>query len=1138
MLKKRLLTCIAFLFHLNAATGSSQWTAATDTDWQTSSNWTNGVPGNTGTINNPDLEALFLSHSGTVNLLNSVTLNTLDFENNYTISGSALTLGGGTQPPQLTCNHTTTFNNPFIINSTTKTASILGSGTISTDSLSITNSQVTLNDNITITITNDLFCNNSQITNAGIITPVVYPTNLTGTFQDTTYSGSGTLALQNFFCDHSQVTCLNSITFNSGTFQNNSTCSIIENGTFTSETNFFCDNSQIIMNITGSSGYVSGSSGTIQNDSTCSNTGSASSFSLTNFFCDNSTLSNNNGGSITITSGTIQNNSTCSNTGSTSSFSLTNLFCDSSTFNNSGTVTTTELLCNNSIINNSGTITSGTITSFQNHSTFNNSGTSTITALLCDNSTVINNNGGNITINNSGTFQNHSTFDNSGTGGFFPTDLFCDNSEIRSHSGGFILFTSGTFQNNSIFTLNAVESSISELSCNNSQIMNNNGSFMVCTSGTFENNSICLVTESSSFQINNQFFCDHSTINNSGTISCLSTGTFQNRSIFNNSASGAITALLCDNSTINNSGAITCTSGTFQNHSTFNNSAAGTITALLCDNSTISNNSGAITCTSGTFQNNASVMMSNGSMSAIQTLNMNDSTFTMSNNSLMTTPTTTLINSELSLFGSSYLAQTTFNMDANSKVSISNSTLQYTGTPTLQPINFAFLLNGQYTNPSIPSVQSAADIDFTNSQMTITANHSFPPGSNTTFVLFGTQGSIHNFNLATIVLDPSTLLYGPIQVGQEIIITADTPYSSSLMATSLLSNPVLTTSLHIENMQDRMRGVSSNRFTSFATDSNDSFLAQNSILAQKTPVEQLGERAVSKEYPWSVYLAPTGSFGSTKTNQQQLGSSFYSAGVMTGFDWATSFIHHPERDIAFGIGSTVYYAHLHSRADHHRGLTKIDHIFANIYGTVISKHLQELSFNFSLGAGYDWHEIKRVTGRYRSNMAHGSTRGYEVGSFVGLEYLLSNTQSNGDYFRFIPMLLLEYTRISINDYKEHGAGEFNVKVHSDALNSLRSFLGARANHLFQQHNVSIRPEITFGWQREYLGDQHSRFSTLTALTPQTVFSQIVPARNTLILGGDLYVTMFNWTSLQFNYQFSFNDILIDNDLYLEWKVEF
>ncbi len=361
---------------------------------------------------------------------------------------------------------------------------------------------------------------------------------------------------------------------------------------------------------------------------------------------------------------------------------------------------------------------------------------------------------------------------------------------------------------------------------------------------------------------------------------------------------------------------------------------------------------------------------------------------------------------------------------------------------------------------------------------------------------------------------------------------------------SLTSIRNLTTLQHAERMGDRVRWYASEYFLAQADVPVDSYLAQNTLLAQQSPDELLSERAIERPYyPWSFYIAPTGSYGNTKKKHGHLGNDFYTVGFLTGFDWTSSYVTNPDQNYAFGIGSIFYYNHFHAKVDQHVGNASVDQIFANIYGTWISRCLEELSVNFSVGAGYDWNHFKRnIPAGFGNNIAHSDPGGYEVGSFIGIEYLFSCAQfPHMGRFRFIPIAMLEYNWLSLNDYTEHGAGIFDLKIKSDSINSLRSFLGARMNYLFRAHcAVTIRPEVTLGWQREYLDtSQRSTFYNFTAIGPSTgTLFTATPDRNTFIAGADLYVHIYEQNSILFNYQMNLSDSFFANSFYLEWKLEF
>lgn len=462
------------------------------------------------------------------------------------------------------------------------------------------------------------------------------------------------------------------------------------------------------------------------------------------------------------------------------------------------------------------------------------------------------------------------------------------------------------------------------------------------------------------------------------------------------------------------------------------------------------------------------------------------------------------------------------------------------------PIDFQ--LSNSFTEKSYYTI-SDGNLDLQNSAITIDGSAVTKPG---TYIIF-TADLISNAHVSKPTSSSVTWV-GPDPILQratpnQIVFAASTPPPTQHQTLgSLVSVRTLGSMTITENVREsRMRTLNGNiSVDSYASINRleDRYFAQNSsFLSQATPVEQLGERAIERPTKnWSVYLAPTGSYGSVRTIDSQFGNSYYTAGFMTGFDFASSNSDHPERIFAYGIGSTFYYTHLHANMKEHQGQTSVNQVYGQIYGTLIAKELEELSLDFAAGAGYDWYENRRTTGYFGARIARSATTGCEAGGFIGLEYLFSKARfCRMGNFRFIPLGFLQYSWINMKDYKEHGAGEFNLKVHSDSLNSLCSFLGARMNYLFTAGcEVTIRPEVTLGWQREYRnGDQRVSFSHFLSPVPQTAsMITVAPSRNTFIAGTDLYVRVYDWMSFLFNYQMSHNDLITDNSFYLQWKAEF
>lgn len=530
------------------------------------------------------------------------------------------------------------------------------------------------------------------------------------------------------------------------------------------------------------------------------------------------------------------------------------------------------------------------------------------------------------------------------------------------------------------------------------------------------------------------------------------------------------------------------------------------------------------------------------------TLDCSNSDLTIFQNSTVNIVKETALFNEINLsFSSKMNLQDSKALNITSRLQISDSQVSVHGqfSPSYK---IDFVLDDSSINQPYFTISEELSL---NNKNTVDGSHVSKGG---TFILFTAKEISPNFQRSITLPSATSLVHfhgaqllASDNSTQSIIVTANKhPTSAHATLGSLTGGQPLSTISRINNMQESHMKAGSGTISSDLVsiqNARSGYLAQNSeLLTQATPVEQLGERAIEGLKQWSVYVAPTGSLGSIRTKRGQTGSSFYSAGFLTGFDFASSYIHDPEKDFAFGIGSTFYYSHFHLKIKEGEGSTDVDQMYANIYGTLISKHLEELSLDFALGAGYDLHHNQRTTGHFGSLVARSSPHGFEAGGFVGLEYLFDKCQfPRMGNCRFIPIAFLQYAWVSLDDYKEHGAGEFNLKVHADSLHSLRTFLGARLNCVLRAgQEVTVRPEITLGWQREYLGDdQKAVFITFAAPAPESsTMLTIAPNRNTLLAGADVYIRMYDWTSLQFNYLVNKNNLITNHSFFIEWKVEF
>lgn len=318
----------------------------------------------------------------------------------------------------------------------------------------------------------------------------------------------------------------------------------------------------------------------------------------------------------------------------------------------------------------------------------------------------------------------------------------------------------------------------------------------------------------------------------------------------------------------------------------------------------------------------------------------------------------------------------------------------------------------------------------------------------------------------------------------------------------------------------------------------------SSVLAQQRPSEQLVDRVKTlPDKPFSIYLGPIGSVGHVKKTHGQAGNSFYSLGVLGGFDYGC--MEDSPWPIGFGIGSSCSYLYDHSRVDQNQGSFRIDYVHGNIYAIAIPKSLPNLSLNGALGFGYEWVQIDRNTGTASSpQQAKGKTRGPEWDALFGLEYIIADdaTLNHPRGLRLVfPVVNVQYAHNSLGGYQEKGAGIYNLSVERQKWSALWTFAGTRWSYLFSpSKNVRLRPEVSFGWQRQWNHlDQGLSFSSFEAPFPQAFsVSMKGPEKNSLIFGFDFNCQFYESMFIELDYDLVYNSNFIDNAFYLQYEYMF
>ncbi|MBS0627019.1 MAG: autotransporter domain-containing protein, partial [Verrucomicrobia bacterium] len=292
----------------------------------------------------------------------------------------------------------------------------------------------------------------------------------------------------------------------------------------------------------------------------------------------------------------------------------------------------------------------------------------------------------------------------------------------------------------------------------------------------------------------------------------------------------------------------------------------------------------------------------------------------------------------------------------------------------------------------------------------------------------------------------------------------------------------------------------------------------------------LAERVIEKEPNASrFYFGPTGNFGNFKEKsitQQSFG--FNSVGLFTGFDHAFN---------NFGLGVSLDYTKIDADVHHNSGDFTVNQLHGSTYATWTPPSLQALAIDAIAGWGGEWFKINRTAGPSTASVtAKGNTKGMEADALLGVEYIFSNNQfsSMPKNVLFTPFLNAQYMWADINSYEEHNAGIYDLKVKRQSAQSFRSCIGTRFEYLVKGKNYTFKPEFDIAWQREFL--DHNRniyFSTVNLSQTQHISKNISGAgRNTLLLGVDFLITVYEVFEIEMSYDFQWNNLYMNNGFYL------
>ncbi|QIF03676.1 autotransporter domain-containing protein [Roseimicrobium sp. ORNL1] len=218
--------------------------------------------------------------------------------------------------------------------------------------------------------------------------------------------------------------------------------------------------------------------------------------------------------------------------------------------------------------------------------------------------------------------------------------------------------------------------------------------------------------------------------------------------------------------------------------------------------------------------------------------------------------------------------------------------------------------------------------------------------------------------------------------------------------------------------------------------------------------------ALASDERWSTWFQGSGLFSQGGLSLTP-GEDFESGNFLVGADYALS------EHVALGI----FAAYGEGWGDYDNGgEIDLERVTFGGYATV---DIENFYLNAAFGVGTVDYDIKRpIQFATLSRNAHSDPDGTEFFGLLGGGYDVQ--QGN---WTFGPQVSVQYSRIALDSFTEHGADSLDLRMDAPEAESLRSYLGARVAYTVEVNDrMAIIPELRAFWQHEFLDgeDLHAR----------------------------------------------------------------
>ncbi len=207
-----------------------------------------------------------------------------------------------------------------------------------------------------------------------------------------------------------------------------------------------------------------------------------------------------------------------------------------------------------------------------------------------------------------------------------------------------------------------------------------------------------------------------------------------------------------------------------------------------------------------------------------------------------------------------------------------------------------------------------------------------------------------------------------------------------------------------------------------------------------------------EEYRWTTWIQASGMFssGGMSLNGDQ---NFETGTILVGLDYAVT--------DHFAVGVFTGYQEGWSDFDH-GGSLDMKSVRFGIYAAVdwggfyANAAVGGGSTDYSVNREIQWATLDRST--------RSEPHGNEFFAMLGTGY-----DFHAGNFTFGPSASVQYSRIKLDSFVEHGAGVLDLQVSDAEAESLRTYLGGRVAYTMKvSDRVTLVPELRLFWQHEFL----------------------------------------------------------------------